>query len=240
MLFRTRKAVLIIHGFLGGTYDQEELANYLELDNNLDVYRFTLPGHSRNLSKVKYQEWIDKSEEYVKRLIKNSYSDIYLIGHSMGGVIATYLASKYSQIKKLVLAAPSFNYLGTVEDNVDLKKTLVSSSNIIKTYGTDEVLSRFLKLNSAMIFEFMELVKKYYDYPYEITCPILILQGNNDDLANPSSSRYVYDSVKSRKKTLIYLDGVTHDVFKSKKDALVFKTVNRFLVFGYRPGVYYL
>ena len=240
MLFRIRKAVLIIHGFLGGTYDQEELANYLELDNNLDVYRFTLPGHSRNLSKVKHQEWIDKSEEYVKRLIKNNYSEIYLIGHSMGGVIATYLASKYPQIKKLVLAAPSFNYLGTVEDNVDLKKTLVSSSNIIKTYGTDEILSRFLKLNSAMIFEFMELVKKYYDYPCEITCPILILQGNNDDLANPSSSKYVYDSVKSRKKTLIYLDGVTHDVFKSKKDALVFKTVNRFLVFGYRPGVYYL
>ena len=25
-----RKAVLIIHGFAGGTYDQERLANYLE------------------------------------------------------------------------------------------------------------------------------------------------------------------------------------------------------------------
>ena len=240
MLFRTRKAVLIIHGFLGGTYDEEELANYLELDNNLDVYRFTLPGHERNLSKVKYREWVDKSEEYIKRLIKNNYSDIYLLGHSMGGVIATYLASKYHQVKKLVLAAPAYNYLGTVDDNMDLKKTIVSSSNIIKTYGKDEIISRFLKMNSAMIFEFMDLVKKYYDYPCEITCPVLILQGNNDDVAKPSSSRYVYDTVKSKKKTLIFLDGVTHDLFRSKKDALVFKIVDKFLNYGYRSGIYYL
>lgn len=232
--------MLIIHGFLGGTYDEEELANYLELDNNLDVYRFTLPGHERNLSKVKYREWVDKSEEYIKRLIKNNYSDIYLLGHSMGGVIATYLASKYHQVKKLVLAAPAYNYLGTVDDNVDLKKTIVSSSNIIKTYGKDEIISRFLKMNSAMIFEFMDLVKKYYDYPCEITCPVLILQGNNDDVAKPSSSRYVYDTVKSKKKTLIFLDGVTHDLFRSKKDALVFKIVDKFLNYGYRSGIYYL
>ena len=31
MLFR--KAILIIHGFAGGTYDQEDLASYLELNN---------------------------------------------------------------------------------------------------------------------------------------------------------------------------------------------------------------
>ena len=40
MLFK--KAVLIIHGFAGGTYDQEDLANYLELNRIFDVYQFTL------------------------------------------------------------------------------------------------------------------------------------------------------------------------------------------------------
>ena len=30
MIFR--KAILIIHGFAGGTYDEENLANYLELN----------------------------------------------------------------------------------------------------------------------------------------------------------------------------------------------------------------
>ena len=36
-MFR-RKAVLIIHGLAGGTYDEEPLANYLELNRKLDVF----------------------------------------------------------------------------------------------------------------------------------------------------------------------------------------------------------
>ena len=107
-----RKAVLIIHGFAGGTYDEEELANYLELNRNFDVYQFTLPGHEKNLGKVKYQEWIDASENQVKWLINNGYGSIYLIGHSMGGVIASYIATKYKEVKKLVLAAQKRYYLG--------------------------------------------------------------------------------------------------------------------------------
>ena len=40
-----RKAILIIHGFAGGTYDQEILNHELELKWNYDVFTFTLPGH---------------------------------------------------------------------------------------------------------------------------------------------------------------------------------------------------
>ena len=91
MIFR--RAILIVHGFAGGTYDQEGLANYLELNRNFDVYQYTLPGHQKNLSKVKSNEWIKSSEDMIEWLISNGYRKIYLIGHSMGGVIATYLAS---------------------------------------------------------------------------------------------------------------------------------------------------
>ena len=38
MLFR--KAILIIHGFAGGPYDEEDLANHLELNRNFDVFQF--------------------------------------------------------------------------------------------------------------------------------------------------------------------------------------------------------
>ena len=43
-----RKAVLIIHGFVGCLYDNEYLMNYLELDNKFDVFARTLPGHYEN------------------------------------------------------------------------------------------------------------------------------------------------------------------------------------------------
>ena len=43
---KLRKAVLIIHGFAGGTYDEERLAFYLTM-HNYDVFTFTLPGHDK-------------------------------------------------------------------------------------------------------------------------------------------------------------------------------------------------
>ena len=55
---RYRKAILIIHGFGGGTYDEEYLANRLELVHNFDVYSFTLPGHDTNATKIKMEDWI--------------------------------------------------------------------------------------------------------------------------------------------------------------------------------------
>lgn len=224
-----RKAILIIHGFAGGTYDEEELASFLELNRDFDVFQFTLPGHEKNLSKVKYIDWINASEEKLKWLINNGYKNIYLIGHSMGGVIATYLASKYKEVKKLVLAAPAFQYLQVMKENLNLLSSLKSTPKVVKTYGNDEIIARFLKFKPIVIREFMELVKKYYDYPKDVNCKILILQGKNDNLVPLTSSEYVYNSVKSTSKALIYIDKATHDIFRAKNKLEIFKLVESFL-----------
>lgn len=235
MLFR--KAILIIHGFAGGTYDEEELANYLELNKNFDVYQFTLPGHNMNLSRVKYNEWINESEKQVKWLISNGYGNIYLIGHSMGGVIATYLATKYREVKKLVLAAPAFQYLSVVKDTLNVKKSMQVAPKIVKTYGTSEILSRFLKLNASSIGEFMSLVRHYYDYPKDVVCPILIIQGKSDDLVPLTSSKYVYDTVQSKVKKLVYVKGTTHDIFRSSNKLEIYNVIEKFLKNTVKGGV---
>ena len=78
MLFKN-KAVLIVHGFAGGTYDQEYLAKYLELNHHFDVFTFTLPGHDVIINaKVKANEWIDATKREIENLIKVGYKDIYL------------------------------------------------------------------------------------------------------------------------------------------------------------------
>ena len=230
MLFR--KAVLIVHGFAGGTYDEEDLANFLELNRSLDIYQFTLPGHKKNLSKVRFEEWIKSSEDMLNWLIDNGYHKIYLIGHSMGGVIATYLASKYKEVKKLVLAAPAFHYLNNEGNSIGVMDPLKSVPKVIKTYGGDEVISRMLKLNVSALREFMTLVKDYYDYPKYVTCPLLILQGNNDNVVPLTSSKYVYDSVISKKKEIVYLDNTTHDLFSGDNKKDIFDLVESFLKRG--------
>ena len=227
MLFR--KAILIIHGFAGGTYDEEDLANYLELNKYYDVFQYTLPGHSKNLSKVKYQDWIKKSEDMMNFLIDNGYRTIYLIGHSMGGVIATYLAGKYKEVRRLVLCAPAFQYLSVEKEKKNIKESFKHTPDIVKTYGGDEILSRFLKLNPSSLKEFSNLILKYYDTPKNVYCPVLIVQGKEDDIVPISSSEYVYNNINSSIKKIVYINDVTHDIFKGDRSKEIIKIIEQFL-----------
>ena len=155
----------------------------------------------------------------------------------MGGVIAAYIASKYKEIKKLVLAAPAFQYLSVVKENLNITKSLKITPKVVKTYGGDEIVARFLKLNPSTIMEFMNLVKKYYDYPKDVYCPTLIIQGKNDNLVPLSSSEYVYNTVKSKVKKLVYVKDLTHDVFRGKNKLEIYNIVEEFFKHGKEGGI---
>ena len=61
-----RKAILMIHGFVGGNYDYGDLINELELVKNFDVFTYTLPGHEKLIVKnVKQKDWIKESERQI-------------------------------------------------------------------------------------------------------------------------------------------------------------------------------
>ena len=227
MIFR--KAVLIIHGFAGGVYDEESLQYKLNPNWELDVYNFTLPGHERNLTRdVTYQEWIESVDEHIEYLIKKGYKSIYVIGHSMGGVLATHAAVKYKEVKKLVLAAPAFQYLDEDTKLVDKFDSLIKNgANIIKTYKGKEIISRILKVSIPMLLEFAKLVEQSQDLPSQLTTPTLIIQGKEDDIVPPTSSEFVFDNAKGD-KWLIYVDEVSHEIFNSPKKEIINDEIEKF------------
>lgn len=224
-----RKAVLIIHGFAGGTYDEECLANYLEL-NRFDVYTFTLPGHERTLFKhVTRKDWINSCEEHLKMIIDAGYKKIYVVGHSMGGVLATYLASRHKEIKKIVLAAPAFKYMTFDNDEFKLTYALKNSPKLFKYYSKEDIISRAIQFPASVIKEFMALVEESQNLPNEISCPVLIIHGTDDQIVPLKSSKNILEQFKNHDKKLIVLDEVTHDIFRSKEKERVCKEVKSFL-----------
>ena len=224
-----RKAILIIHGFAGGTYDQENLANYLELNPMFDVYTFTLPGHDVKDSKLATkEEWIKKSEGILNYLIKHGYKSIYLIGHSMGGVIASYLATKYKQVKKLDLAAPSFTHIASKEEG-GLVKAAFKSKELMEAYSTSEFFTRIKKLPISALKEFLNLVNEYQYTIEKISVPTLILQGTKDQMVPPKSNERVFEKLNIEKKALLKINGAYHDLFKGEKLEPIEIEVEKFL-----------
>mgnify|MGYP002860394260 CR=1 FL=1 len=226
-----RKAILLIHGFVGGCYDYGELPNDLELVRNFDVYMFTLKGHEKTIvSNVKYTDWIKDCERNVERLINNGYKTIYVIGHSMGGVLATYIASKYQKyVKKLVLVAPAFKYFCFNDDKLDIMRSIKKSPEILKSLPQDEVLSRLIKTPIPTVVEFTTLVKKYSKYTKDITCPTLTIHGTSDLLVPIDSTDYVTSSIKSKTNIYVNIEKVNHNCFTGENKELVNTTILDFL-----------
>ena len=231
-MLRFRKAILLVHGFAGGNWDYGDLGNELQLYLDFDVYTFTLPGHDKTvISNVTYEDWIKCACNQVEKLKEYGYKNIYVVGHSMGGVIATYLATKYREIKKVVLAAPAFKYLSFDGENIDITsgiKSLTKTPKLIKDYTLEEVISRAFKMNISASKEFSKLVKEHHNDPQYITCPVMIIQGLEDVMVPVDSSKYVYNSIKSKIKKLVYVKDVTHDVFMGKRKEEIYKLVIEF------------
>lgn len=228
-----KKAVLVIHGFVGGTYDNEHLVNYLEYQSGLDVYSFTLPGHYKPLiAGVKYQEWIKESENQVEHLIKK-YNTVYVVGHSMGGVIASHLATKYPQIKKLVLVAPGFEYISFDQNKKDIPNMNKIMDKKDNKTAYEVILSKLLLVPVTTVIEFIKLIKKYKPSIKQVTIPTLILHGDIDEVIPLKASEYAYNNIASKKKYLTILTNVRHAVFRCERNEEINNYVYKFLKGGF-------
>lgn len=225
-----KKAILLIHGFAGGNYDYNSLSNDLQLYHNFDVFTFTLPGHDKLVIKnVTRDDWIKEAEKQIEKIIKNGYKKIYVIGHSMGGVIACHIAKKYPQVKKLVLASPAFRYFTFKDDKLDIIASLKQTPELFKDYTKDTVISRVLKLPISTTLEFINLVNEHTEDVKDILCPTLILWGKNDKIVPIDSAMYVYKNIQSDCVNLYEIENVTHDTFRNDRYDEVLKIITTFL-----------
>ena len=102
--------VYLIHGFSNTTYEIKELAEFLA-NNGFHTMANNLPGHGTNIgecNKVKYKDWIDKVTQDVAMLASTS-EKIYVIGCSMGAVLAFHLATLFP-LTSIVEAAAVFQF----------------------------------------------------------------------------------------------------------------------------------
>ena len=232
-LFKRKKAILLIHGFVGGNYDYGNFQNELQIEKEFDVFTYTLPGHEKTFVKdVKYTDWIEESVKQIEFLINHNYKEIYIIGHSMGGVIASHLASIYPQVKKIVLVAPAFRYFYFKDGKVNIKgmnETLRNLPELFKNMGTDKVLERITKTPITTMMEFTKLVNSHENDIKKVTCPILTIYGLNDKVVPNESIEFVYNNTNSECNILINVKNVNHDCFTRERKEEIKHIITKFL-----------
>src|SRR5690625_1871160 len=203
---------LIIHGFTGGPYEVEPLTNYLKEKTNWQIEVPVLSGHGTelDLEHVNYEEWLSDAVEALITL-KETCETIYVIGFSMGGMIAAYLAANY-QIDRLVLLSTarrylSFRHLSTyIRYGIEaMFKDELKESPLYKHYKY-----KFDVVPLTANIEFMKLVNKTKAYLKHVTTPVFIAQGQKDALVPAKTPYYLHDEISSEDKEVVFFERSNH------------------------------
>ena len=104
-----KKAILLLHGFATDKTDFDPIIPYLEkMYDHIEINN--LPGHDvlqlKGFTKTRTIHFVI---DQMKKLQKE-YEIVDVMGFSMGGALATYLASHF-KVRNLVLLAPAVLYI---------------------------------------------------------------------------------------------------------------------------------
>ncbi len=220
-----RKAIVIIHGFTGSLYDNEYLMNYLELEPSYDVFASTLPGHNKDrFSDASVDDWKNHVDNVISSLVNEGYKTIYVIGHSMGGVLTGYVASKYPEIKKVVFLNAAFDYFNFKQNKNDIKE------KSFEKYS--HLWQKIVRTSPFMVNEFRKLVKEGSEFLKRVSCEVLILRSTGDEIIPYDTGDLIYNSIISKDKYITDITDATHRVLVGKKKEITSEYIKLFLKGG--------
>lgn len=214
-----------------------------------------LPGHAPS------DDIINFTTEKTTELVKAAYHDLAsrcdqvdIIGFSMGGALATYIAGNFS-VNKLVLLAPAnyyfsptfgirrVNYLfkTTKESKAQQKmvnpkaRTLPSFFEILKKMFNNDTtafkyaLSIYKDRLTLTSFKTLRSVVRYCnDNLKKIECPTLALWGYLDELVPLKSIEHCLECCTNTRKELVIVPGVGHMMLRAEN---MEKTVEKIVAF---------
>jgi len=223
--------ILFIHGFSAKKEDNEYFINYIKNKKGIKIYDFVLPGHEDDkMSYVSYEKWLERAE---KEFLKINNNNLILVGHSMGAVIATHLAIKY-RVYKLILLSPAYifgSFGQNVKDVIEIRKNL----KLKLETGFEGIFQKAVEVPIKSMFEYKKLVHISKNDLGKVSCPVLVMHGDKDNIISIKSSKYVMESLKTR-KTFVVIENVRHQIFKSHKKEEISKYIYNYI----RGGLIYI
>ncbi|WP_456275044.1 alpha/beta hydrolase [Bacillus sp. AK031] len=223
---------LILHGFTGGPYEVDPLAQYLEYHTDWKISVPTLPGHGESLALKgkKAEEWIQCAEKELKNLLETC-EKVYIIGFSMGGLIASYLAVNYPVCKLVLLSAAAY-YVNPKQLLADIKEMV---QDVFRgDLSNNELYLRYKKKIKdtpiSATYQFRKVVLMVKPLLKEISIPVFIAQGKKDGIVPPKSADFLFEEITYDEKERYFSEEAKHLICHSDDSADLFEKVASFLL----------
>jgi len=213
-------SVLLLHGFSGSPYEIKPLGEALH-QAGFFCHAPLLPGHGKTpevLSHFSAEAWVQAAKNAFLNLPKQKPHIV--IGFSMGGLLATILATEFpSQIDKLILISPAFCLKKYGQLGIWIARLGVGKQYLIKKAfkGGDilDATSRKQNPNYDVISlkalaEFDKIVQLALQKISKVNCPMLALFGTHDRTVDPQKSAKILAQNLTTQPSIRYFDRSAH------------------------------
>lgn len=246
-----RAVLLVVHGLA------EHSGRYMNLVNRFvplgyAVYGIDHIGHGRSEGRRLY---VERFADYTEPL--RAYSGmvqcwqpnkpVFLVGHSMGGLIgALHLIAHQAELAGAVLSGPAVKVPGNISPATIVLGRMLSAlipkvglvlleaewvsrdPAVVAAYLADPLVCRG-RMTARLGAEMLGAMERVGAEANRITLPVLILQGGDDRLVDPSGARMLYEKAVSSDKKLIVYEGFYHEVFNEPQHDRVLSDVEQWL-----------
>ena len=246
-----RHVIVVAHG-LG-----EHSGRYLNLVNHFvprgfAVYALDHRGHGLSTGirghVQSFRQYRDDLAAFIERVREETgVKKIILVGHSMGGVIATsYSLLNPDRISRLILSSPGLrpyelpsriketlakalaHIMPTLLMSNELDATNVSrDADVVKAYVNDPLVHD--RVSPKFYVEFMKETARLVREASRLAVPLLLLQAGEDRLVHPGTNLDFFSKVGSPKKDLKVYEGHYHEIFNEPEKDQVFADMDAWL-----------
>ncbi len=245
-------AVLLLHGYATNVEDYFSLLPHLNMYYDyVEIKNY--PGHDSGSKHLYGFNAIDTIKQVVfecEYLFKN-YEEVDVIGFSMGGAIATYLATNYN-FRKVILLAPANKFLNIrfgfrrlqiwfdymkQRLNKDLeetksalieaeRKSFVANDKKSLNMAVKQLLPNYTPETIAQFMEVVEYCNSYFENG-RIYSQTLLLWGDVDQLVPKKTLAYI--SERCEHITTKILPGISHLMLNSENNEIIVNEIINFI-----------
>jgi len=238
-----KACVLLVHGLAEHTGRYEQLAARF---NALGV-AVVGPDHIGHGASPGQRAHIGRFSEYLEPLnsLRAQISDwypntpVFLLGHSMGGLIAAHLLlEKQQDYRGAMFSGPAFEavdpapapviWLGRLLRYLTPKLGMLALSAeqvsrdpaVVADYIADPLVFNG-KVSTGLGMALLDAMEEAVARASEILLPVYIAHGDADVMAAPSGSRAFYERLGATDKTLDFWPGLYHEIFNEPESEAV-------------------
>ncbi|MFH1275760.1 MAG: alpha/beta fold hydrolase [Candidatus Woesearchaeota archaeon] len=232
-----KKGVLIVHGFSGTAHELKELANFFN-KKGLTVHAPLLSGHGtspEHMFSAKLEDWIDDVKKALS-LMRNTCDEIYIVGFSFGGNLATLVAQEEEKVKGIICLSTPFIFkyersarvmLNTLK-HIKIFQKKRYSKKVVNIYSKHQKIT-YPQIPLYAMVQMWKGVKNSRNQLNNITKPVLLIQSTDDDFVSSKSLDYAFEKVSSNVKEKVLAKDSIHALIFDKNRFEYYEKIYEFI-----------